>query len=93
MNIIIKNNAQVPLVFGTGYIFKLQELTAYFIGELTEVQYNALMDSISSKKDREPWMEHYITLWELLAAIEQSAIDNGFTVQGTQPEDQSLDTP
>jgi hypothetical protein len=76
---VIRQDAQIPVVVGTGIIKRLQELAMSIIVEKTEEDIDRLESQLKQNITTfdEPWMNNYYTVMLLLNGIETKAIELG----------------
>jgi hypothetical protein len=79
---VINKDAQVPVAFGTEFIFRLQKLFAFLVSNISEEElkeYKA--QSESGQPFTEDWMDHLTTVSFLLIKIEEEAKAHNMTTE------------
>ena len=85
---VIRNDAQVRIVLGTGFIKQLQDVSLYMLMSRPEDEIDAFSKELQSEKleFEDSWKTHYITIAALLRAIDVAAKEQNFVDEVTQDD-------
>lgn len=89
---VINKDAQVPIVFGTEFIFRLQKLFAFLVSNISEEELEEYKkQSKEGTPFTEDWMDHLTTVSFLLIKIEEQAKAHNMTTEEDPYEKESTE--
>lgn len=78
---LIKKDAIIPLSVGSNFIHRIQQALLFFTDDKTDEEMESFNRALLEGTPLEGWMVHVETLILLMRGIEESAINNGMTVE------------
>lgn len=75
---LIKKDAQIPLIVGTGFLSRLQQVLLSLLEDKTEEELQILTNHIQENSvPVDTWMYHFETISLLIREIEAKAFEKG----------------
>lgn len=76
---VIRKDAQIPVVIGTGFYARLREVLMFTLQNRTQEEILEANTQIETSSITQDWIRHYETMVVLCKEIERQATQNGMT--------------